>query len=130
MEIIYRPIGYVDSPYQTPQEVPKWSDNRQGAEMELVLDEQLIDGLFGMQAGQDLLVFFHLHESKDYRLISPLRGSGPLTGIFSTHSPHRPNPIGLTQVTVQSVDGNRIRVSGGDMIDNTPILDIKSGLIK
>lgn len=59
-------------------------------------------------------------------MTSPLHGVGPMMGLFSTHSPRRPNPIGISTITITEVKGNIIKFKGVDMLDGTPVLDIKS----
>ncbi len=84
-------------------------------------------GLEGIAPGQTIVVLFWLHKSaRDILKVYP-RGdrSRGLHGVFSTRSPIRPNPIALSELKVLAVDGNRIEVSGLDIYDGTPILDIK-----
>ena len=95
----------------------------------LVIDEAYLEGLSDIQPGQLLSVIFHFHLSPPFtpelmKVKPPTREEK--RGIFSTHSPIRPNPIGLSVLEVLEVDGNRIRVKGLDMVNGTPILDIKS----
>lgn len=97
-------------------------------EGELVMDEQYARGLSDIQPGQRLNVLFHFDRSPEFseqymRITPPHRDSE--MGVFSTHSPFRPNPIGLSVFEVLAVDGCRIRVRGLDVLDGTPILDIK-----
>jgi len=94
----------------------------------LVLNDSVADALLGVAPGSDLVVltYFHLGE-RDARRVHP-RGdlSRPLSGVFATRSPHRPNPIGLVTVRVERVEGTTLWVRGMDAFDGTPILDIKS----
>ncbi len=85
------------------------------------------EGLDGIAAGQTIVVLFWLHKStRDTLKVYP-RGdkSRGLHGVFSTRSPIRPNPIALSELKVLAMDGNRLEVSGLDVFDGTPILDIK-----
>lgn len=88
---------------------------------------QYREGLDGIVPGQTIVVLFWLHKSaRDILKVYP-RGdrSRGLHGVFSTRSPIRPNPIALSELNVLAIDGNRLEVSGLDIIDGTPIIDIK-----
>jgi tRNA-Thr(GGU) m(6)t(6)A37 methyltransferase TsaA len=83
--------------------------------------------LEGIDVGDALLVFTWLHEgTRDELQVHP-RGdpTNPLTGVFATRSPHRPNPIGLHRVTVRAVESSRLRVGPLEAIDGTPVIDLK-----
>jgi L-fuculose-phosphate aldolase len=85
------------------------------------------EGLDGIAAGQTIVVLFWLHKSsRDLLKVYP-RGdrSRGLRGVFATRSPVRPNPIAISELRVEAVDGNRLQVSGLDILDGTPVIDIK-----
>jgi tRNA (Thr-GGU) A37 N-methylase len=85
-------------------------------------------GLADIQSGQRIAVLFHFHLSPPFdnaHLRQKRRGVGPVKGVFSLCSPIRPNPIGYSVLNVLAVNGCRIRVKGLDMLDGTPIFDIK-----
>lgn len=118
------PIGYV---HTDAQSVPRhWSVS--DVEGNLVIDEPYQEGLQDIRPGEQIVVIFCFDRS---RAFTPdlLRQKPPHRdrefGVFSICSPRRPNPIGLSIVTVLAVDGRTIRVKGIDMLDRTPILDIK-----
>lgn len=94
----------------------------------LVLDRQYRNGLKDIQPGQHIVVIFHFHQSPAFSAAAltqtPPHGDREM-GIFSTCSPVRPNPLGLSILEVLEVQENRIQVRGVDMLDGTPILDIK-----
>ena len=122
-----RPIGYIRSTLRDAGSAPK-----QGAEGApdawLELDPALARGLLGMNAGDELVVITWLHlADRDTLEVHP-RGDprNPLTGVFSTRSPHRPNPLGLHRVTVREVSGTRLRIGPIEAIDGTPVVDIKT----
>jgi tRNA-Thr(GGU) m(6)t(6)A37 methyltransferase TsaA len=83
--------------------------------------------LDGLRAGDDVIVITWLHRARrDVLKVHPRSDRGrPLTGVFATRSPDRPNPLGLHRVTVRSVAGNRVRIGPIEAIDGTPVLDIK-----
>jgi tRNA-Thr(GGU) m(6)t(6)A37 methyltransferase TsaA len=94
----------------------------------LEIDTAFIECLDGIESDQDIWIFTWLHEAQRSVLKVHPRGDAlnPLTGVFATRSPDRPNPIGLHRARVLSVDGERwLQVQGLEAIDGTPILDIK-----
>lgn len=126
MDIIFHPIGVIRSPYHSREETPKWGWAVPDTEAEIVLDDQYLEGIADMHPGERYQVVFYFHQSGGYRLTVPLHGTGAMTGLFSTHAPNRPNAIGISVVKVTAVCGNRIRFTGVDMLDGTPVLDLKS----
>lgn len=124
MEIQLNPIGVIHSPYHTIEEIPKWGSGNSD-QAEIIIEEQYLEGLADMHRGERYQVVFYFHKSKGMRLTVPKRGTGPMTGVFSTRSPSRPNAIGISVITVEDVRGNTIIFTGVDMLDGTPVLDIK-----
>jgi tRNA-Thr(GGU) m(6)t(6)A37 methyltransferase TsaA len=98
-------------------------------ESTVVIDQELAEGLRGLQPGQELMVVFYFHRSQDFELLQHPRGDSnrPKRGVFSLCSPRRPNPIGVTMVELVEIRGNQLRVRGLDAFDGTPILDLKPG---
>jgi len=121
-----RPVGRVSSPLVDLDQAPKQGD--EGApEAWLVFEEAVRPAVRDLQAGTDVLVLTWLdRSSRDVLTVHP-RGdlSRPETGVFSTRSPDRPNPIGLHRVGIISVDDLRVRVRDLEAVDGTPILDVK-----
>jgi tRNA-Thr(GGU) m(6)t(6)A37 methyltransferase TsaA len=121
-----RVIGRVESALRDPGEAPRQAD--EGApEAWLVFDEAVRDGLSHVRPGMDVLVLTWLDRAgRDVLRVHP-RGdtSRPMEGVFSTRSPHRPNPIGLHRTRVTAVEGTRVRVESLEALDGTPILDLK-----
>ena len=93
----------------------------------IVLDPALAEGLVGLEPGSDVVVLFYCHQTTGYDLQLHPRGdpSRPLRGVFATRSQYRPNPLGLTVVRVQCVEGHVLEVIGLDALDGSPVLDIK-----
>jgi len=120
---IYRPIGHVENAFDEPAA----PDVITSAESRIILDPALAEGLEGIEEGQQLMVIFHFHRSSGYELRQHPRGdtSRPRRGVFGLRSPHRPNPIGVTIVDVLAVEGHTLRVRGLDVINGTPVLDLK-----
>jgi tRNA-Thr(GGU) m(6)t(6)A37 methyltransferase TsaA len=121
-----RPIGWVASPLRDPDAAPKQGD--EGAPEALIsLEPGFLEALKGIHAGDAILVFTWLDRAdRDVLVVHP-RGDATRErqGVFATRSPDRPNPIGLHRVRVESIDGDRIRVSELEALDGTPVLDLK-----
>ena len=120
------PIGFIRSDIKFRNEAP-----RQGSEgapdVWLEVSRNFAGGLQGIEAGQEIIVITWLHlAQRDILKVHP-RGetSNPLTGVFATRSPHRPNPLGLHRVIVRAIEGNRLRIGPMEAIDGTPVADIK-----
>jgi tRNA-Thr(GGU) m(6)t(6)A37 methyltransferase TsaA len=121
-----RPIGTVSSPLTDLAAAPKQGD--EGApDAWLLLDPGFAGGVEGIEAGEELVVLTWLHRGRREVLRVHPRGdlSRPEQGVFGTRSPDRPNPIGLHRVRVAEVEGGRLRVSGLEALDGTPVLDLK-----
>ena len=120
------PIGQVESLLTDRASAPK--QGVEGAPVAwLVFDPAMADGISDLAAGDDVFVFTWLHRADRTVLAVHPRDdpSNPLTGVFSTRSADRPNPVGLHRVRVVAVDGLRVRVSDLEAIDGTPIVDVK-----
>jgi len=120
------PIGQVESPLTDRASAPK--QGVEGApEAWLVFDPAVADGIGDLAVGDDVFVFTWLHQADRSVLAVHPRDdpATPLTGVFSTRSADRPNPVGLHRVRVVAVDGLRVRVSDLEAIDGTPIVDVK-----
>ena len=124
MRIEMKPIGLVHTDAKT---IPRhWTVS--DVEGTLVLDERYLEGLKDIKAGQRIVVIFHFHQSPDFDasyLTRTPRHWKKRLGVFSICSPIRPNPIGMSVLEVLRVKNNIICVKGVDMLDGTPILDIK-----
>jgi tRNA-Thr(GGU) m(6)t(6)A37 methyltransferase TsaA len=121
-----RPVGRVESPLTDLGAAPK-QGNEGAPEAWLVFEPELIDALYGIQPGDEILVFTWLDRGRREVLQVHPRGdpANPIQGVFNTRSPDRPNPIGLHPVEVVSIDGARVRVRSLEVIDGTPIVDVK-----
>jgi tRNA-Thr(GGU) m(6)t(6)A37 methyltransferase TsaA len=122
-----RRIGTISSTLSSRAGAPK-----QGAEGApdawLVIDPDVLDGLLGIDAGDELLVITWLHlGQRDVLQVHPRDDmTRPLTGVFATRSPDRPNPLGLHRVTVREIAGNRLRIGPIEAVDGTPVVDVKA----
>jgi tRNA-Thr(GGU) m(6)t(6)A37 methyltransferase TsaA len=119
-------IGRVESVLTELSDAPRQPD--EGApDAWLVIDERYVSALEGLEPGTDVLLFTWLDRADRETLTVHPRGdaSRPLTGVFATRAPARPNPIGLHEVQVLEVDGPRVHVRHLEALDGTPILDLK-----
>lgn len=124
------PIGRVESPLTAREEAPRQGD--EGApDAWLVLRPEVADGLRGLLPGTEVIVLTWLDRADRGRLVVRPRGdlSREPQGVFTTRSPDRPNPVGLHRVLVAAIEpdprGPRLRVSGLEALDGTPVVDIK-----
>jgi tRNA-Thr(GGU) m(6)t(6)A37 methyltransferase TsaA len=119
------PIGYVRSPYKNTQQIPKGLGATHPAEGTLEIRSELELGLTDIEGFSHLIVIWEFDRSEGFSLVGKPPTDDRPHGVFATRSPRRPNPIGLTVVELLSRDGAILRVRGVDMLDGTPILDIK-----
>lgn len=120
-----RPIGRVTSPYKNVSEIPKGLGTRHVAEGFLEIRPELGSGLKDIEGFSHLIVIWVFDRSKGCELVGAPPADDRPHGVFATRSPRRPNPIGLTVVELMERTGERLRVRGVDMLDGTPILDLK-----
>lgn len=121
-----RPIGVIRSELTSLDAAPR--QGSEGApEAWVELDAAVADGLEGIAVGREIILITWFHKAHRDRLkLHPRKDkSRPLTGVFSTRSPNRPNPLGLHRVSVLEIDGHRIKVRPIEAIDGTPVVDIK-----
>jgi len=126
-EYTVRPIGVVRSALKVPGDAPK-QGALTGQEAEIVVDPAYLPALDGLDRGKGkIVVMCWMHRADRDRLkVHPRdQEERPERGVFSTRSPHRPNPVSLHTVTLLSIAGNVLRVRGMDTIDGTPVIDIK-----
>jgi tRNA-Thr(GGU) m(6)t(6)A37 methyltransferase TsaA len=124
--VIAEPIGTVESALTDPGVAPK-QGNEGGPDAWLVLDEAVLDGLDGLRPGDRMIVLTWLDRARrDVLRVHPRDDvRNPERGVFGTRSADRPNPIGLHEVEILAIEGNRIHVSDLEAVDGTPVLDLK-----
>jgi tRNA-Thr(GGU) m(6)t(6)A37 methyltransferase TsaA len=121
-----KPIGIIHSDLVRREAAPH--QGFEGApDAWLDINPTVVEGLEGIAAGDEIVLITWLHQAqRDLLKVHPRRDrSRPLSGVFATRSPHRPNPIGLHRVTVLEITGNRLKVGPLEAVDGTPIVDIK-----
>lgn len=120
-----QPIGFVSSPYKSTSEIPKGFGAKHDAGGVLRILPEFAPGLTDIEGFSHLFVIWEFDRSEGFELF----GTPPIDnrphGVFATRSPRRPNPLGLTVVELLRRDGHQLHVRGVDMLDGTPILDIK-----
>ena len=121
-----KPIGFVESVLKNRREAPK-QGNEGAPDAWIRIVPGVARAVKGIAAGQEIYVITWLHQARrDVLRVHPRSDkSRPLTGVFATRSPDRPNPLGLHRVKVLEVAGNRIKVGPLEAIDGTPVIDIK-----
>ncbi|MCG2721867.1 MAG: tRNA (N6-threonylcarbamoyladenosine(37)-N6)-methyltransferase TrmO [Thermodesulfovibrionales bacterium] len=124
MNIQFRTIGFIKTDSPT---VPRhWTISNVAGK--IIIDEEYMKGLKDIQKGQDIMVIFYFHQSPEFtldHLIQSPPHHNKRLGVFSTCSPMRPNPIGMSVLRVVDREEHILYVTGLDMVDRTPILDIK-----
>lgn len=120
-----RPVGFARTPYADTSQVPKGPGARHDAEGVLEIRPDLEAGLTDIDGFSHLYLIWAFDRSEGFQLLGVPPTDDRPHGVFATRSPRRPNPIGLTVVELLGRKGPRLRVRGVDMLDGTPILDLK-----
>jgi tRNA-Thr(GGU) m(6)t(6)A37 methyltransferase TsaA len=120
------PVGWVESPLTDRAQAPRQADEGAPAAW-LAFEAGVAEALRDLRPGTEIIVLTWLDRAdRDVLVTRPRDDPGrPLTGVFSTRSPDRPNPVGLHRVSVIAVDGRRVQVDGLEALDGTPVIDVK-----
>jgi tRNA-Thr(GGU) m(6)t(6)A37 methyltransferase TsaA len=124
-EFVMRPIGWARTPFADAKEIPKGPGAEHRAEGTLDMRPELEDGLLDIEGFSHLIVLWVFHLASGYELTGTPPTDDRPHGVFATRSPRRPNPLGLTVVELALREGPKLHVRGVDMLDGTPILDLK-----
>ena len=124
-----REIGRVESPLTDRESAPKQGFEG-GPDAWIAFEPALAGALDGLEPGQRVIVFTWFHQAdRDVLKVHPRSNpANPLTGVFATRSPDRPNPIGMHPVTILAIEDARVQVSDLEAIDGTPVIDLKPEL--
>lgn len=125
LSITMTPIATVRTPFTATGQIPKGLDARHDTDGVIELDPAFAAGLQDIEGFSHLYVLWLFHRTEGYDLIAHPPSDNRPHGVFATRSPRRPNPIGLTVVQLLRRDGSRLYVRGVDMLDGTPVLDLK-----
>ena len=120
-----QPIAYIRSPYTETSAIPKGPGAKHDAEGIIEFLPEYEAGLADVEGFSHLFVLWYFDRVRDFDLTAHPPADDRPHGVFATRSPRRPNPIGLTVVELVQRDGNSLHVRGVDMLDGTPVLDIK-----
>lgn len=121
-----KPIGFIQSKIKSPNNAPHfYTEGAPEATIELL--PEYIKGLYRMKAGDEIVIITWLHQADRSLLQVHPKGnkSNPLTGVFLTRSPHRPNPLGLHRARILEITSTHIHINAIEAIDKTPVIDIK-----
>jgi tRNA-Thr(GGU) m(6)t(6)A37 methyltransferase TsaA len=123
--VIFRPIGIIRTPFGDAEGMPIQATAAIGVAGRIELDPDLAEGLRDLDGFTHLILIYHLHLVRSPRLtVTPFLDDRP-HGIFATRAPARPNPIGLSTVRLVAISGSSIEIEDVDMVDGTPLLDLK-----
>lgn len=124
-DIAYRPIGILHSPYTDIQGMPVQPVGALGVTGHIEVHPDFAEGLADLEGFSHVFLLYHLHRVRGYDLtVRPFLDNAD-HGIFATRSPKRPNPIGLSVLELEEVSGLTVRLRNVDVLDGTPVLDIK-----
>ena len=123
--ISYRPIGVIRTPFKEPKDTPIQPVAAEGVEGLVEVFPEYVEGLEGLEGFSHIILIYHFHLVKGSLLKVKPYLSDQLVGVFATRAPPRPNPIGISVVRLLRREGNVLHVSDVDIVDGTPLLDIK-----
>ena len=124
-EIIIKPIGEIKSPYKTFDDIPIQGKFRENVEAFIDLKKEFVPGLKDLDGFSHAYLLYYLHKSDRVTIEGKPFLENVSHGIFAIRSPHRPNHIGLSIVKIKKIDGNKLFFYNVDMLDGTPLIDIK-----
>lgn len=125
MPVCFEPIGVIHTPFRTREGMPIQPGGAQGIQGHIVLKEAFAAGLKDLQGFSHIILIYYFHQSSGYDLLTtPFLDQQP-RGVFATRAPKRPNAIGLSVVRLLKVANHIVYVENVDMLDETPLLDIK-----
>ncbi len=125
MKIEYRPIGLIHTPFKQRKGMPIQPSRGRGVRGTVEVAPEYADGLADLDGFSHVVLIYHFHRSRGFDLrVTPFLDTEK-RGLFATRAPRRPNAIGLSVVRLLGIEGNRIAVQDLDILDGTPLLDIK-----
>lgn len=125
MVIRYRPIGLIRSPFTDPSEMPIQPAGELSSPGVAELFPEFVEGLKDLDGFSHVILVYHLHQvSRSELIVTPFMDSEP-RGVFATRAPTRPNPIGISIVELTGIKGSELHLADLDVLDGTPLLDIK-----
>ncbi len=119
------PIGFIKTPFKSKAEAPRQTIYSKGAKGKIKILDKYLEGIKGIEKYKYLMLIFYFHKSKNYHLLEMPPKSNEVRGVFTTRSPNRPNSLGFSVVKLLKAGPDYLKVSNVDMLDGTPIIDIK-----
>ena len=124
-QIIYKPIGIIYSPFKSIEGVPIQPAGANGIKGKVKVYKKYLNGLMNLEGFSHIILLYHFHLSRGYSLkVIPFLKNQE-QGVFATRAPKRPNQIGISVVKINKIEGNIINISNIDIINGTPLIDIK-----
>jgi tRNA-Thr(GGU) m(6)t(6)A37 methyltransferase TsaA len=125
LEVVYRPIGWIHSPFDDIAGMPIQPAGALGIQGTVELIGEFTAGLQSLEGFSHIILIYHFHRVKGWSaVVTPFMDSEP-HGVFATRAPKRPNPIGISVVELRRIEGNTLHIVNVDILDGTPLLDIK-----
>jgi len=124
-QINYKVIGMIHSPFKSPKNTPIQPKAAKGTKGKIILNEKYNEGLKDIKRFSHIILIYHFHLSKGYSLTVKPYMDNKFHGVFATRAPKRPNPIGISVVRLLKIEGNILEIEDVDIVDGTPLLDIK-----
>jgi tRNA-Thr(GGU) m(6)t(6)A37 methyltransferase TsaA len=125
MEITIRPIGIIETPFEKLDGMPIQPSGAADVIGTIVIDREYEQGLSDLEGFSHIILLYHFHQSNGYNLMVKPFMDDQKRGLFSTRAPRRPNPIGLSIVQLIKREANRLTIKGIDVVNKTPLIDIK-----
>jgi len=125
MSIIIEPIGIIHTPFKTKEGMPIQSKGAKGIKGQIKLKDELVPGLTDLDGFSHVILIYNFHKSKGFDLLTTPFLDNHQRGIFATRAPQRPNSIGISVVRLLKIENNILDIENVDMLDGTPLLDIK-----
>jgi len=124
-KIVYQPIGTIHSPFRDILGMPIQPTGAKGIAGTIEIYPEFAEGLKDLEGFSHIILIYHFHLSKGYSLkVTPFMDEN-FRGVFATRAPKRPNPIGISVVKLRKIEGNILNIEDVDIVDGTPMLDIK-----
>ncbi|MEA2067436.1 MAG: tRNA (N6-threonylcarbamoyladenosine(37)-N6)-methyltransferase TrmO [Thermotogota bacterium] len=125
MKFEIQSIGVIHSPFINKKDAPPQVSYSSNTIATVEIYPVYVDGINGLERFEYIIIISYLHKSQGYSLMTIPRTDNKLRGVFSTRSPHRPNPIALSITKLLEIKNNILHIQGIDLINGTPVLDIK-----
>lgn len=125
MNVVFQSIGTIKTPFKSKEDMPVQSKACEGIAGKVILNKELTDGLDDLTGFSHIFLLYFFHQAKDYKLkVKPFLDNQE-RGLFATRAPQRPNAIGISVVKLIKIESNILYIENVDIIDGTPLLDIK-----